>query len=101
MSRCSMILVSGLALAVGAAAVSCRPTIALADPPPPAADGAHRSADAMRHDADASRHDADAAELDAQLQAARKQLEAAAHKVAELSAQLSRPVIEQFMNFDW
>jgi len=108
MSRSSMILVSSLALAVGAAAVSCRPTIALADPPPPAADSAHRSAEAMRHDADASRqdadasrHDADAADLDAQLQAARKQLEAAAHKVAELSAQLSRPVIEQFMNFDW
>jgi len=101
MSRCSVILVSSLAMAAGAAAVSCRPTIALADPPPPAADSARRSAEAMRHDADASRHDADAADLDAQLQAARKQLEAAAHKVAELSAQLSRPVIEQFMNFDW
>ncbi|HYM41804.1 MAG TPA: PDZ domain-containing protein [Steroidobacteraceae bacterium] len=95
MSRCSMILVSSLALIVGAAAASCRPTIALAEPQPAAADGARRNA------ADAARHDADMADLDAQLQAARKQLEAAAHKVAELSAQLSRPVIEQFMNFDW
>lgn len=102
MSRCSMILVTSLALIVGAAAASCRPTIALAEPQPSAADGARRNAaDAAHHDADAARHDADMADLDAQLQAARKQLEAAAHKVAELSAQLSRPVIEQFMNFDW
>lgn len=95
MNRCPTILASTLMLVAGATAGSCRPTIALAEPQPPAADSARRSGDDM------ARRDAEKADLDAQLQAARKQLEAAAHRVAELSAQLSRPVIERFMDFDW
>lgn len=91
----SAILASILVLAAAATAVSCRPTIALAEPQPPAADEGRRSAD------DSARRGADEASLEAQLAAARKQLETAAHQVAELSAQLSRPVIERFMNFDF
>jgi S1-C subfamily serine protease len=84
MNRYPVILACSAALLVGAAAVSCRPSLALAEPPAAAADSA--------------RHAADQASLDAQLEAARKQLEAAAHQVAELSAQLSRPVIESFID---
>jgi S1-C subfamily serine protease len=87
MTRYPVILASSAVLIAGAAAVSCRPGSALAEPAPPAADAARR--------------EADEANLEAQLAAARKQLEAAAHQVAELSAQLSRPVIERFMDFDW
>jgi len=39
------------------------------------------------------------ANLEAQLEAARKQLEAAAHQVAELSAQMGRPLVQNFMAF--
>jgi predicted metalloprotease with PDZ domain len=49
----------------------------VAPPPPPAA----------RPDND---------DLDAQMEAARRQLEEAAHQVAELSARMSRPLIEKF-----
>lgn len=90
MSRCPVILSWSLVLMAAAAAVSCRPTIALADPPVPAADSARAYAD--KH--------ADEAKLEEQLEAARKQLDAAAHQVAELTAQLSRPVIESFMDMD-
>jgi len=107
MSR-SLILASTVILAAGAAAViSCRPTLALADPPPAAADGqreaeaARRQAESARMEADSARREADEAKLEAQLEAARKQLETAAHQVAELTAQLSRPVIEGFKDFDW
>lgn len=85
MSRCPLILTWSLVLMAGAAAVSCRPTIALADPPA-AKDSADRAADE--------------AKLDEQLEAARKQLDAAARQVAELTAQLSRPVIESFTDWD-
>ena len=86
MSRCPVILAWSVVLLACAAAVSCRPTIALAEPPPAGADSA-RSA-------------GDEAKLEEQLEAARKQLDAAAHQVAELSAQLSRPMIESFMDMD-
>jgi S1-C subfamily serine protease len=86
MNRYPVLLAWSAALLAGATAVSCRPTIALADPPAVAADKAARAADQ--------------ASLDAQLEAARKQLEAAARQVAELSAQLSRPAIESFMDMD-
>jgi len=104
----SLVFASTAILVAGAAAVSCRPTLALADPPPAAADGqreadaARRQADAARMEADSARRgEADEAKLEAQLEAARKQLETAAHQVAELTAQLSRPVIEGFRDFDW
>jgi predicted metalloprotease with PDZ domain len=86
MTRYPLILASSALVVAGAAAVSCRPDIALAEPSPAA---------------DAARREADEASLEAQLAAARKQLEAAAHQVAELSAQLSRPVIERFIDLDW
>ena len=41
----------------------------------------------------------DHANLEAQLEAARKQLETAAHQVAELSAQMGRPLVQDFMAF--
>ena len=41
----------------------------------------------------------DNANLEAQLEAARKQLEAAAHQVAELSAQMGKPLVQSFMAF--
>jgi S1-C subfamily serine protease len=113
MSRCPLIFAwSAAALLACAAAVSCRPTIALADPPPaPSADGgrtaADAAADAARAAADNARAAADdakerawsagdEAKLEAQLETARRQLDAAAHEVAELTGQLSRPVIESF-----
>jgi membrane-associated protease RseP (regulator of RpoE activity) len=40
------------------------------------------------------------AELDAQLAAARAQLEQAAHEVAEISARMSRPLMNDIMQFD-
>ncbi|HXZ58914.1 MAG TPA: PDZ domain-containing protein [Steroidobacteraceae bacterium] len=95
MSRCPVILTCSLLLMAGAAAVSCRPTLALADPPAPAADSAKAYADSAR-----AHSDADQAKLEEQLEAARKQLAEAAHQVAELTAQLSRPVIESFVNMD-
>ncbi len=91
MSRCPLILTWSLVLMAGAAAVSCRPTIALADPPAPASDSGKDSAD---------RAAADEAKLEEQLDAARKQLDAAARQVAELTARLSRPVIESFTDWD-
>jgi S1-C subfamily serine protease len=87
MSRCPVILTCSLLLMAGAAAVSCRPTLALAAPPAPA-------------DSAKAQSDADQAKLEEQLEAARKQLAEAAHQVAELTAQLSRPVIESFVNMD-
>ncbi|MGP8034938.1 MAG: PDZ domain-containing protein [Steroidobacteraceae bacterium] len=89
----SIVLASSAILVAGAAAVSCRPTLALADPP--------AATDSAQHAADSARRESDEANLEAQLEAARKQLEAAAHQVAELTAQLSRPVIEGFKDFDW
>jgi predicted metalloprotease with PDZ domain len=85
-NRSSPILTCSAALLLCAAAASCQPTMALADP-------------AASAPAPASQPDKEA-DLEAQLQAARRQLEAAAHQVAELSAQLSRPVIERFMSLD-
>ncbi len=102
MSRCPKIFAwSAAALLACAAAVSCRPTIALADPPPaPSADGGRAAADAARAAAEDAKTQAwsaaDDAKLEAQLETARRQLDAAAHEVAELTAQLSRPVIESF-----
>jgi C-terminal processing protease CtpA/Prc len=92
MSLRPVILTWSLVLMTGAAAVSCRPAIALADPPAPAADSAKANADSVKA--------ADETKLEEQLEAARKQLDAAAHQVAELTAQLSRPVIESFMDMD-
>jgi C-terminal processing protease CtpA/Prc len=92
MSRCPVILAAwSLTLMTAATAVSCRPTIALAQPPAVSADGSRLSTDSAQRGADEDR-------LDEQLEAARKQLDEAAHRVAELSAQLSRPVIESFMD---
>jgi predicted metalloprotease with PDZ domain len=81
-NRSCPILAWVVMLCAAAVAESCRPSIALADSPPAPAPAAHPPGEA---------------DLDAQLEAARKQLEAAARQVAELSAQLSRPVIERFM----
>ena len=92
MSRCPVILACSVLVAAGAAAVSCRPTIALAEPPAPAARAYADSATAES--------DAQQAKLEEQLEAARKQLEEAAHQVAELSAQLSQPVIESFVDME-
>jgi C-terminal processing protease CtpA/Prc len=78
-------------LMTGAAAVSCRPTIALAQPAA-GADSARLSTENAQREADEGRR------LEEQLEAARKQLDEAAHRVAELSAQLSRPVIESFVD---
>ncbi len=99
MSRCPKIFAwSAAALLACAAAVSCRPTLALADPPPaPSADGGRAAADNARAAAEDAKTQAwsatDDAKLEAQLETARRQLDAAAHEVAELTAQLSRPVI--------
>ncbi len=90
MSRCPLILTWSLVLTAGAAGVSCRPTLALADPPAAGADGARAYVIS----------EGDQAKLDEQLEAARKQLAAAARQVAELTAQLSRPVIESFTDWD-
>ena len=102
MSRCPIVLTWSLVLMAGAAAASCRPTIALADPPAPTADSARAHADSGKASADKAYADkeADEAKLEEQLEAARKQLDAAAHQVAELTAQLSRPVIESFIDMD-
>ncbi len=112
MSRCRLIFAWGtLILLACAAAVSCRPTIALADPPAAAPDDKRAIADSARAFADsvaayadsakaAVENAADDAKLEAQLEEARKQLDAAAHQVAELTAQLSRPVIEKFIEMD-
>ncbi|HYL03877.1 MAG TPA: PDZ domain-containing protein [Steroidobacteraceae bacterium] len=83
MNRHSLLCAWIVALVACGAAASCRPSIALGDPLPAASPG--------------DTHTASEADLEAQLEAARKQLEAAAHQVAELTAQLSRPVIEKFM----
>lgn len=104
MSRCPPILTWSLVLMAGVAAVGCRPTIALADPPAAGADRARANADSARaYAADARAYatsEGDEAKLEEQLEAARKQLDAAARQVAELTAQLSRPVIESFTDFD-
>ena len=91
MNRCPVFLAWSLVLMTAAAAVSCRPTIARAEPPP-------ASADSRRLSTDSGERSADEGKLEQQLEAARKQLDEAAHRVAELSAQLSRPVIESFMD---
>ena len=92
MSRCPVILTCSVLLVAGATAVSCRPTIALAEPP---ADAAKSYADGAK-----AMSDAEQARLEEQLEAARKQLEQAAHQVAELTAQMSRPVIESFVDME-
>jgi C-terminal processing protease CtpA/Prc len=101
MSRCPLILTWSLVL-MGCATASCRPTIALADPPSVEAERARAAADSSRAAADKAyaANEADQAKLEAQLETARKQLDEAAHQVAELSTQLSRPVIESFMDMD-
>jgi predicted metalloprotease with PDZ domain len=92
MSRCPVFLAAwSLALLSGAAAVSCRPTIALAEPPAASDDSRRLSTEGAQRGADEDR-------LQQQLDAARKQLDEAAHRVAELSTQLSRPIIESFMD---
>jgi len=93
MSRCPVFLAWSLVLMTGAAAVSCRPTIALAEVPPADADSGRLSTESAARATEEGR-------LEEQLEAARKQLDEAAHRVAELSAQLSRPVIESFMDMD-
>ena len=67
----------GVAAMVNSGAAHSQGATPPAVPPPPAA----------------ARADDD---LDAQLDAARKRLEEAAHQVAELSTQMSRPLIEKF-----
>ena len=103
MSRYPLILGWSLVLMAGAAAVSCRPTLALAEPPAPGADSAKAYAESAKAYADSAKayaaSEADQAKLEQELEAARKQLDAAARQVAELTAQLSRPVIESFT--DW
>ena len=109
MSQCPVILTCSLVLLAGAAAVSCRPTIALADPP--ASQGSKAYAESAKAYAESAKayaesekesaaEAADQAKLEEQLEAARKQLDAAAHQVAELTAQLSRPVIASAMGVD-
>ena len=97
----SLVLVFSALLAAGAAAVSCRPILAVAAPPPPAVDDSQQAAEASGRSGDDARREDEQEKLETQLEAARKQLEAAAHQVAELSAQMSRPVIEGFKDFDW
>ena len=92
MSRCPVFLAAwSLALMSAAAAVSCRPTIALAEPPAASDDRGRLSTESAPRGADEDR-------LQQQLEAARKQLDEAAHRVAELSTQISRPIIESFMD---
>jgi hypothetical protein len=55
--------------------------------------------DAAAAGRDAHTADVDTKDLDAQLAAARARLKEAAHEVAALSAQMSRPFMEQFMVF--
>jgi C-terminal processing protease CtpA/Prc len=109
--RPPLFLTWSLVLMAGATAVSCRPTIAAADPPAAAGDSARAAADGAKAAADAARAYADSTrsyaasegdqeKLEQQLEAARKQLESSARQVAELTAQLSRPVIERFADFD-
>lgn len=76
-----LILCTAAALGIGAA-VTTRVVQSQGAPPPaaPPAPAAHSDDD----------------DLDAQLQAARRKLEEAAHQVAELSTQMSRPLIEKF-----
>ncbi len=104
----SLILTFISALLLGATAASCRPSVALADPQPEAAAPADADSaraqrqaqrDAARAERDAARTAQESTELEAQLEKARRQLEAAARQVAELSTQLSQPVIEKFMTF--
>lgn len=95
----SLVLVSSALLAACAAAVSCRPMLAVAAPP--SAEDSEQAAEASRNAAEERRRQAEEEKLETQLEAARKQLEAAAHQVAELTAQLSGPVIEGFKDFDW
>lgn len=72
-----------------------------------AAEAEKTSAEAEKAAAEVSRarvaaeteaHDASTKELEAQLQAARARLEQAAHEVADLSARMSGPLVEQFMS---
>jgi C-terminal processing protease CtpA/Prc len=94
MSRCPVFLAAwSLVLMTAATAVSCRPTIALAEPPAASADSSKRSTEMAQRAVDQDR-------LQEQLDAARKQLDEAAHRVAELSTQLSRPIIQSFMDMD-
>ncbi|HXY95360.1 MAG TPA: PDZ domain-containing protein [Steroidobacteraceae bacterium] len=95
MSRCPVFVTWSVVLMAAATAVSCRPTIALADPQASAADRATAYADSAR-----AASDSDQTKLEQQLEAARKQLDSAARQVAELTAQLSRPVIESFTDWD-
>jgi S1-C subfamily serine protease len=105
MNRCpQMFAWSAAMLLACAAAVSCRPTIALAEPPAMSDDSAKAAAENAKAAADnakvAAENSAEDARLEARLEEARKRLDEAAHQVAELTAQLSRPVIESFMEMD-
>ena len=64
------------------------------------ADARSKEADARARDADARAKDADARskDLDAKLEDARARLEEAAHEVAELSSQMSGPLVDQMMS---
>lgn len=75
----TMLFMTALLLTCGAAAQSTPPPPA---PPPPAGNAAHPGSD-----------------LEAQLEDARKRLEEAAHEVAQLSTQISGPMIEELLPY--
>jgi hypothetical protein len=87
--RLPLTLTSLAALACAAGVAQCAP--AAAGAVPPAASTAASTVDQQANKAGSE------ADLEAQLEAARKQLEVAARQVAELSAQLGRPLIERLM----
>src|SRR5258708_3641963 len=73
-----------MVIVAGATAAAAGVAVAAPEPPPAPAPPS------VRADGD----------LDAQLEAARKGLEQAAHEVAQLSSQLSGPVLQQVMPFE-
>jgi PDZ domain len=91
--RYALTLTSLAALACAGAVTQCAPALAAAEPPGPASAPDQAAASAEQQSGQARTE----ADLEAQLAAARKQLEVAAQQVAELSAQLGRPLIERFM----
>ena len=114
MKRFPLTLASLTALVCAAGVSDCAPAAAAALDPPSAASAGDQAASAGDQAASAAdqaaaanqaaaaadqqaRHAGSEADREAQLAAARKQLEAAAEQVAELSAQLGRPLIERLM----
>lgn len=79
----TMLFVTALLLAGSATAQSLPPPPPPAPPPPGASAGAGRSS----------------GDLEAQLEDARKRLEEAAHEVAQLSTQISGPMIEELLPY--